>query len=886
MTILHRLRAIVRLLLRRDAADARLDDELQAYVELSAAEKERDGFAPAEARRLARLELGGVEIVKERVRTERHGARLDEVCRDVRYALRMFAARPGLTATIVATLALAIGANTAIFSLVDALMLRSLPVRDPQALVQLTLQPRDAKLPSESFSYPIVRALDDQRDLFDGAAGFSSYPFDVGDRGAVRRVSGALVTGGYYETLGVNAAAGRPLRRGDDAVGRPVTAVISDGFWQRGFARDPDVVGRAVTLNGAPATIVGVSAPGFVGANVGFIADVTIPVAALPQVTPQAAPLLGPGNFWLRVLARPHAGLGGAEIASRLNVLWPRIADALIAPQWPTSRRQAMADSVFRAAPGGTGWTPLREMYTTPLVVLTAIVALVLLIACANVASLLLARASARRREIAVRLALGAGRGRIVRQLLIESLLLAAMGAACGLAIAVLAGRFIVELISTGRVRVVFDLTPNAHVVAFTSGVAVATAVIFGIVPALHATSAAPSAGLSDDARTSASRSRLLPALVSAQVALSLVLAVGASLFIRTLQNLERFDPGFDARGVLLVDFEGRRTSLPQDLVDALRRLPGVVSASVSTHTPLSGSTWSEPAVPAGQPIPERDNAYFVAAGPQFFATLQIPFVAGRDFSEHDSAASSAVAVINERYAQRFLVGGNPVGRHLAATVRGRRRDLEVVGVVGNTNAAGLRAAAPPTVYVPYAQLAGDFPTTVAVRAAGPPGQAAAAIEQTLRARLPDSTIEVRPLSKQIEATLVQERVLATLAGAFGVVAIGLTCIGLYGLLAFSVVRRTKEIGIRMAMGAQRTQVIAMVIDDAARRVAAGIAVGLPVAWVATRGIQSILFGLRPTDPAAIGAAIAALAAAALAAAYLPARRASRVDPLSALRHE
>ena len=439
--------------------------------------------------------------------------------------------------------------------------------------MQLTLQPRDAKLPSESFSYPVVRALDDQRDLFDGAAGFSSYPFDVGDRGAVRRVSGALVTGGYYETLGVNAAAGRLLRRDDDVVGGPVTAVISDGFWQRGFARDPDVVGRAMTLNGAPATIVGVSAPGFVGANVGFIADVTIPVAALPQVTPQAAPLLGPGNFWLRVLARPHAGLGGAEIASRLNVLWPRIADALIAPQWPTSRRQAMADSVFRAAPGGTGWTPLREMYVTPLVVLTAIVALVLLIACANVASLQLARASARRREIAVRLALGAGRGRIVRQLLIESLLLAAMGAACGLAIAVLAGRFIVELISTGRVRVVFDLTPNAHVVAFTSGVAVATAVIFGIVPALHATSAAPSAGLSDDARTSTSRSRLLPALVSAQVALSLVLAVGASLFIRTLQNLERFDPGFDARGVLLVDFEGRRTSLPQDLVDALRAI-------------------------------------------------------------------------------------------------------------------------------------------------------------------------------------------------------------------------------------------------------------------------------------------------------------------------
>jgi len=886
MKILHRLRAVVRLLLRRDAADARLDEELQAYVELSAAAKMRDGSAPAEARRLARLELGGVEPVKERVRAERHGARLDEVVRDVRYAFRMFAARPGLAATIVATLALAIGANTAIFSLVDALMLRWLPVRDPQDLVQLTLQPGDAKLPSESFSYPIVRALDDQRDLFAGVAGFSSYPFDVGDRGAVRRVSGALVTGSYYETLGVNAAAGRLLRRDDDEVGTPVAAVISDGFWQRGFDRAADVVGRTVTLNRIAATIVGVSAPGFVGANVGWVADVTIPVAALPQVSPQAAPLLGPGNIWLRVLARPRPGLAAPDIASRLNVLWPRIADSVIAPHWPASRRQAMADAVFRAGPGGTGWTPLRQMYVTPLFVLTAIVVLVLLIACANVASLLLAHASARRREIAVRLALGAGRARIVRQLLIESLLLAAMGAAGGLTIAVVAGRFLVELISTGPVRVVFDLTPNAHVVAFTSGVAVATAVIFGIVPALQATSAAPAAGLSDDARTSASRSRLLPALVSAQVALSLVLAVGAGLFIRTLQNLERFDAGFNATGVVLADLEGRRTSVPQDLVDALGRLPGVVSASVSTHTPLSGSTWSEPAVPAGQPIPERDNAYFVGAGPRFFATLQIPIVAGRDFSARDGSASADVAVINERYAQRFFAGATPVGRHLAATVRGRRRDLEIVGVVGNTNAAGLRAAAPATVYVAYAQLAGDFPTTIAVRAAGPPGRVATAIEQTLRARMPDATIDVRPLSRQIDATLVRERVLATLAGAFGIVAVGLTCIGLYGLLAYTVVRRTKEIGIRMAMGARRAQVIVMVIDDAARRVAAGLAFGLPAAWAAARGIESILFGLKPTDPAAVGAAIAVLAAAALAAAYLPARRASRVDPLTALRHE
>ena len=505
-----------------------------------------------------------------------------------------------------------------------------------------------------------------------------------------------------------------------------------------------------------------------------------------------------------------------------------------------------------------------------------------LLIACANVASLLLARASARQREIAVRLALGAGRGRIIRQLLIESVLLSAIGATCGLALAWLAGRFLIDLISTGPVRVAFDLTPNWHVVAFTTAVAIATALVFGIGPAI----AGATSGLKDDARMSGSRSRLLPALVSSQVALSLVLATGASLFIRTLRNLERFDPGFSSQGVLLVDFESRRTAIPPDLVEALGRLPGVVSASVSTHTPLSGSIWSEPAVPAGQPIPERDNAFFVAAGPQFFATLRIPLLSGREFTDRDSPGSPAVAVINQRFAQRFFANQNPVGRHLAASVRGRARDLEIVGVATNTNAAGLGAAAPPTVYVAYAQLAGDFPTTIEVRAAGPVGPVASAVQQALHARLPTAMIDVRRLSQQVGATLVQERMLATLAGAFGCLAIGLTCIGLYGLLAYTVVRRTKEIGIRMAMGAQRSQVVVMVLTDAVRLVVVGVAVGLPAAWAGTRGVQSILFGLTPTDPAAIGGAMLLLTAAALVAAYLPARRASRVDPLSALRHE
>jgi predicted permease len=321
-------------------------------------------------------------------------------------------------------------------------------------------------------------------------------------------------------------------------------------------------------------------------------------------------------------------------------------------------------------------------------------------------------------------------------------------------------------------------------------------------------------------------------------------------------------------------------------MLDDVRGVPGVVSASLSTHTPLSGSIWSEPAVPAGQPIPERDTAFFVGAGPAFFTTMRIRLMSGREFSEHDSAESPAVAVINERFAQRYFPNQNPIGQHLAATVRGRTRDLEIVGLVKNTNAAGLRAAAPRTVYVAYAQLQGDFSTTLEVRATGAPGQVASAVQQLVQSRIPNTAIDVRPLSAQVDATMVQERMLATLAGAFGLLALMLTCIGLYGLLAYSVARRTREIGIRMALGAQRNPVILIVLKDAARLVAIGVALGLPAAWAASRGVASMLFGVKPIDPASIGAAIALLTAAALVAAYLPARRASLVDPLTALRHE
>jgi predicted permease len=885
MIFRHRLASVLRWLLHRDRAERMLDDELQSFIEISAAEKIRDGASPIEARRLAILELGGLEQVKERVRTYRHGAWLDEVGRDVRYACRMFTRAPFVTVVIVLTLALGIGANTAIFSLIDALMLRWLPVHAPQELVQVRLQtPRGG--PAESVSYPIARALAEQHEIFTGVAGFSGFSFDVGSPGFVSRAPGAMVTGRYYDTLGLNPVAGRLITREDDEPVAPLVTVISYGYWESQFARSIGAIGQPVRINGAPVTIVGVSPRGFVGANVGAIADITMPLAALPQIQPSAAPLLGPGNFWLRILARPAPGVSIPQATARLNAVWPQFSEAVIAPHWPAPRRKEMADSRFELSPGGTGWTYLRGLYRKPLFVLMAVVGLVLLAACANVATLLLARASARRREIAVRLAIGAGRGRIVRQLLIESTLLSLVGAVGGMVLAWLSGRFLVSLISAGPAPIVFDLTPNWHILVFTTAVAIATGLFFGAAPAFQATAPGLSAALREDTRMSGSRSRLLPALVSLQVAVSLILLAGAGLFVRTLQNLQNLDPGFNREGVLLVNLEGRRTPLPRQLLDDVQRLPGVESASLSTHTPLNGSVWSEPAVPAGQAVPERDNAYFIGAGPGFFATMQIRLLSGREFTDRDSADSPAVAIVNEVFAGRHFAGRNPVGQHLSANVRGQRRDLEIVGMVRNTNAAGLRAAPPPTVYVAYAQLTGNLPTTLAARAAGAPGAVASAIRQALQLKLPSAPIEVQPLSRQVEATIARERMMATLAGGFGLLALALACIGLYGLLAYSVAQRTKEIGIRMALGAQATRVVALVLKGGVRLVLIGIAVGLPVAWAASRWVESMLFGLTPADPAAVAGAIVLLLAAAHVAAYLPARSASRLDPLAALRHE
>jgi predicted permease len=822
---------------------------------------------------------------------------LEQFWRDVRYALRTLLQQPAFSVTAVLALTLGIGATTAIFTLIDALLLRSLPVREPQELVQLVMVDARAPRPTDTFSYAIVGALAEQREIFAGFAGFTRSSFNVGLPGALRHVDGALVTGEYYETLGVRPVAGRLLGADDDKPGAPPAAVLGYAFWQREYAGDPAAVGQTILLNGVAVPIIGVSQPGFSGVTVGAVADVTAAVAALPQLDAININLLGPGNFWLRAIARPQPGVSAERAEQHLSAVWPQIAERVLSPSWSAEQRRTAADARLRLVPGGTGYTPLRSLFSRPLFVLMAVVSLVLLIACANVANLLLALATVREREISVRLAVGAGRGRIFRQLLTESALLSVVGASFGIGLAAVASRLLLDVFATGPFKSDLDVTPSWHVLSFTIAIAVATATVFGVAPAITASAGSPARALKSDGRPSRSRTVLLSALACAQIALSLLLLVGAGLFTQTLRNLRGVDAGFEAVGVLLADVDARKEGLSgagllafyDDLLERVRAIPGVASASMSSNVPLSGSSWSEPVAPAGQPLPETDNALFVAVMPGFLETLGTRLVAGREIAPSDVGRPS-VAIVNEAFAKAYLGGRVPLGDSLTANVTRPASTLAIIGVVEDTVAGSLRVPAWPTVYVSYAQRvlsSGFIPnTTLEVRAAGTLSAVAPALRAALRDRLPNAPLEVRALSDQVDRALVQERLMASLAAAFGALGLLLACIGIYGLLAYRMARQTREIGIRIALGARESSVLWLVGRSVLRLLTLGFAAGLPAAWALSRYVESMLFGLRPTDPLVLGGAAVLLGAAAVAAAYLPARRAARLPPMTALRLE
>ena len=873
---------------RSERAEPDLTRELASHLTLLEDEYQHRGMTPDDARRAARLALGGVEQTKELHRDARSFMWLDDARRDLRYAARTLRRAPGFTAVAVLTLALGIGANTAIFSLIDALLLRSLPVRDPQQLVQLAMVLRGGEV-WVSFSYPLVRALGDQRDIFSGVCGFSSAVLNVGPPGTVERTSGAWATGACYETLGLGPAAGRLLSQEDDRRGAVPVAVISDAYWRRRFARDRQVIGRTLLIEGVPVPIVGVSPAGFTGPTVGEAADVTLALGVLPQLYPERAGNLEASSTWLRVLARPRAGLSLNQTKARLAIVWPQAASAAVPESIPVARRRVLTSSID-VLPGATGWTPLRKQFRQPLLVLMAFVAVVLVIACVNVANLQLARATARHREIAVRLAIGAGRGRLVRQLFTESAVLAALGAALGVALAQLGSRLLVALLSDGRTdAIVLDLTPNLRLLGFTSLVAATTSVLFGMAPALRTVPSA-TALTAGSGRASASTGRLLPVLVTAQVSLSLLLLIGAGLFVRTLQNLRTLDPGFHHEGVLLVDVDGQRAGyrgarlvvFNQDLLQRVAGLPGVISSSFSSVTPLSGGAISHTIFVKGQPA-GREEIWFNNIAPRYFETMHTPLVLGREFTERDDAAAPGVVVVNEAFVRRYLRDQDPLGVQLS--ISNAPSDYQIVGVVKDAIYETLREPPRPTVYAPYVQR-GAGGVTFEIYAAGSVAQVASSVRAEVQPRLPGTPVQIRSLTAQVEKSLIQERMMATLASGFGTLALVLAAIGLYGLLAYAVARRTSEIGIRMALGAQRGQVMGLVLRQTCALTGIGIVVGLSGAAVMTRWLASMLFGVAPLDPITFIAASLMFAVVASLASYLPARRAAKVDPLVALRYE
>ena len=829
----------------------------------------------------------------------------DRLALDLRHSLRVLGKAPAFTAIAILSLALGIGANTAIFSIVYAVMLKTLPVEEPQQLVQFSIGDRQT-----SITNPIWEALRDREQVFDGAFAYGSAKFDLASGGEKQQVNGLYVSGDYFKALGVPAYAGRTFTREDDKRGGgthgPV-AVLSHAFWKARYQESAKAIGSSLRLDGHMFTIVGVTPPDFFGVTSGSTFDVAVPIGTQDIIRGKDSMLDRRSTWWLRVVGRLKPGESTEQAQAGLRAIQPQVREATVPPNWSANERDgylAGATQGFTLLPAATGPSNLRTRYQTALLTLTGAVALVLLIACANLANLLLARASARRKEFAVRLALGASRARLVRQLLSESLLLAAAGAALGLVFAHWASRLIVAQMSTPRSPIFLDLTIDRTVLGFTMGVAALTALIFGLAPAFRSTDLGANALLRGSGRSIAAGWRgfgLEKLLVIVQIAFSLVLIFGAALFVRSFNALSTIDPGFDRREILMVGVDARRANFPDErravefarLLESMRAVPGVKSAAALVMTPIDGGSWtSEAYVRDHQAASGRDRRiYMNRVSPEYFATMGATLRGGREFNEHDTVGAPRVAIVNEAFVRKFMRGRNPIGQ--AFEMPGdnderQRETVQIVGLVKDMKYVSLRAEVPETVFVPTAQepKPGNYPN-FAVRGAGGDVMALSrGITAAARAIHPDLMLEFRVFDTMVKESLAQERLIAMLSSFFGALALLVAGIGLYGVMSLAVSRRRQEIGIRMALGAHPSWLIAMVLRDVAIVTIAGLAVGTISGVLSGHLVTTLLFGLEPNDVATWAGAIAALASAAALAGYLPARRAARVDPMTALREE
>jgi putative ABC transport system permease protein len=830
---------------------------------------------------------------------------LERLVQDVRYGARLLYGNPTFAIIAILTLALGTGANTAIFQLVDAVRMRTLPVRDPQQLFEIQIDSGDhGRTGAFTSRRPMLtnvlwERVRDQQQAFSSVMAWSSTWFNLAQGGEVRRAEGMLVSGSFFETLGVRAARGRVLAAADDTRGcANPAAVISDAFWHREYGGDPGAIGRTILLDGHRFDIVGITNSRFFGVDVGRSFDVAVPLCAEPIFRGAQSRLDQRDGWFLAAIGRLKSDWTTDRANAHLKAISAAIFKDTLPNRYGAGDVKAYLGFSFKTAEAASGVSSLRREYSTPLWILLGVTGLVLLVTCANLANLMLARATAREREISVRVALGASRLQIVRQMLFESLLLAALGASAGLLLAGWLSDFLVAFLSTERNPLFLDLGFDWRTFAFTAAIAAAACLLFGLAPAIRASGTAPVGTILGTRGSSDARERTLlrKTLVVIQVAVSLVLLVGALLFGRSLKNLITIDPGFRQQGILVASLDFRRANVPAEnrrplynsIVDRLNAIPGVESAAEVFIAPMSGSGWNNRVHTDGKSDAPLVN--FNAVGPGYFRTLGTRFVAGRDFTSRDAVGSAPVAIVNELFAKKVFTGANPLGRTFHVEDRPGADPsprYQIIGVVADTNYRTLREELPPIAYVAATQER-DLDPSLDVVLHSTIGMAGVtpAVTQTVRDLNPAISVQFVTMERLVRSTLTSERLMAALSGFFGGLAVLIATVGLYGVMSYMVVRRRVEIGIRMALGADRGAVVRMVVSDAARLLAIGVGAGVLLAIVAARSASALLFGLKPWDPLTLAAAAGALGAVALIASWLPAHRASRLAPTVALREE
>jgi predicted permease len=899
--LIRRLRAM----LKPTATDRDLDEELRFSVDYQVESSEESGLERSGAVRQAQREVEGVQRFKEEHR-DALGVRLvDDVWRDVRLAMRALGSTPVVTSVAVLSLALGIGANTAIFSLVNSLLLHNLPVVEPERLVLISSPTAIRQGRTAGWTYGIWDQIRQRGGMFDGAAAWSlQQQFNVAQGGEAVRLDGFYASGDFFGTLGVPALIGRTFTPADDVRGAGVdgpVAVISYALWQRRFGGSASVIGSSLVIERVPFTIIGVTPPMFFGAEVGQTFEVALPIGAEPLIRGQDT-LLDRQAYWLRVLLRLKSGQLPDTATATLRGVQPQIREASQPQNLPPRFQQEFLKEPFALVSASAGTSRLRQLYERPLLTILAVVALVLLVACANIANLLLARAAARRHEFSLRVALGASSWRLARQLLVESFVLAGIGATVGLAIAWWGSRVMVAQLSNYFDHVFLDLSLDWNVMIFTVTVTVATAVLFGTLPAFRATRVGPLEAMKEHGRGNAGWDGMMlsSGLVVAQLALSLVLIVAAGLLIRTFDRLARLPLGFDSERVLIVYTDmthvhvdaANRVSFYDQLVSAIDAVPGVANAAISMVTPVSGLSMTDVVnVPEAPEMSERDRTVLVNyITPGWVAAYGIPIRAGRDINARDTKNASPVLVVNEAFARKFFPARSAidgtVSNAFAASPGQAPARKTVVGVVGNAIYRSLRDDVQPTIYSPLAQLTlAPVNISISVRSSFPPPAALQrGVAAALKAVDRNLVFSFLPLADQVNASLAQERLVAILAGFFGALALLLAGIGLYGVTSYAVARRRTELGIRMALGATPARVMWLALSRVLALMGLGVVAGTGIGIWLSQFVATLLYGLPPRDPITLVGASLVLGAVGLLAGWIPAWRASRIDPAAVLR--